>query len=122
MRKLSYPGRSNVLAQNGLAATSNPLSSIEAINILQKGGNAVDAAIAASAVQSVVCPSATGLGGDCFALISINGKKPIAVNGSGIAPKKANLEYFIKKLHFVLSENNNLIFFLSTLDFLDEIE
>ena len=96
MRELSYPGRSNVLAQNGMVATSNPLSSIEALNILQKGGNAIDAAIAASAVQSVVCPSATGIGGDCFAIIAINGKKPIAVNGSGIAPKKANLEYFVK--------------------------
>ena len=95
MRKLSYPGRSNVLAQNGMAATSNPLSSIEAINVLQKGGNAVDAAIAASAVQSVVCPSATGIGGDCFAIIALKGKDPIAVNGSGIAPKNANIEYFI---------------------------
>ena len=94
MRQLSYPGRSNVLAQNGMVATSNPLSSIEGINILQKGGNAIDAAIAASAVQSVVCPSATGIGGDCFAIISLNGKDPIAVNGSGMAPKKANLEYF----------------------------
>ena len=97
MRDLSYPGRSNVLAQNGMAATSNPLSSIEAIKILEKGGNAIDAAIAASAVQSVVCPSATGLGGDCFAIISLNGKKPVAVNGSGIAPQKANLEYFVSK-------------------------
>ncbi len=96
MRELSYPGRSNVLAQNGMAATSNPLSSIEAIKILQKGGNAIDAAIAASAVQSVVCPSATGVGGDCFAIISLNRKKPIAVNGSGIAPKKINLDFFIK--------------------------
>ena len=95
MREFSYPGRSNVLAQNGMVATSNPLSSIEAIKILQKGGNAVDASIAASAVQAVVCPSATGLGGDCFAIISLNGKDPIAVNGSGIAPKKINLQYFI---------------------------
>ncbi len=95
MRELSYPGRSNVLAENGMAATSNPLSTLEAIKILQKGGNAVDAAIAASAVQAVVCPSATGIGGDCFAIVSINGKDPVAVNGSGIAPKKADLKYFI---------------------------
>ncbi len=97
MREFSYPGRSNVLAQNGMAATSNPLSSIEAIKILQKGGNAIDASIAASAVQAVVCPSATGLGGDCFAIIALNGENPIAVNGSGIAPQKANLDYFIDK-------------------------
>ena len=89
-------GRSNVLAQNGMAATSNPLSSIEAINILKKGGNAVDAAIAASAVQSVVNPSATGVGGDCFAIISLNGKKPVAVNGSGIAPKKQTWNIILK--------------------------
>tara|TARA_B100000575_G_scaffold146624_1_gene117021 strand:- start:1062 stop:2648 length:1587 start_codon:yes stop_codon:yes gene_type:complete len=97
MRELSYPGRSNVLAQNGMAATSNPLSSLEAINILRKGGNAVDAAIAASAVQAVVCPSATGIGGDCFAIIALNGKEPIAVNGSGKAPRKADLEYFSQR-------------------------
>ena len=97
MRQLSYPGRSNVLAQNGMVATSNPLSSMEAMRILHKGGNAIDASIAASAVQSVVCPSATGLGGDCFAIISINGKEPVAVNGSGIAPQKANLQYFNDK-------------------------
>ena len=96
MRKLSYPGRSNVLAQNGMVATSNPLSSLEAINILQNGGNAIDAAIAASAVQSVVCPSATGIGGDCFAIVALNGKDPIAVNGSGIAPSKANIDFFIE--------------------------
>jgi len=97
MRELSYPGRSNVLGQNGMAATSNPLSTLEAINILQKGGNAIDAAIAASAVQAVVCPSATGIGGDCFAIIALNGKNPVAVNGSGIAPKKASLDYFIEQ-------------------------
>ena len=48
MRNLHSPGRSNVLGTNGMAATSQPLSSLEAISILKKGGNAVDAAIAAS--------------------------------------------------------------------------
>ena len=96
MRKLYIPGRSNVIGMNGLAATSQPLSTLEAINILKKGGNAIDAAIAASAVQSVIEPNSTGVGGDCFALIALNNKNPIAVNGSGISPKKANLEYFNK--------------------------
>jgi len=94
MRNLHIPGRSNILAQNGLAATSNPLSSLEAISILKKGGNAIDAAIAASAVQAVVEPNSTGIGGDCFALISLKGRAPISVNGSGIAPKKASMDYF----------------------------
>ena len=96
MRKLHIPGRSNVIGMNGLAATSQPLSSLEAINILKKGGNAIDAAIAASAVQSVIEPNSTGIGGESIAIIAINNKKPIAVNGSGISPKKANLEYFNK--------------------------
>ena len=96
MRNLHSPGRSNVLGTNGMAATSQPLSSLEAILILKKGGNAVDAAIAASAVQSVIEPGSTGVGGDCFALISNNNQKPIAINGSGIAPKKATLEFFEK--------------------------
>ena len=94
MRNLHIPGRSNVIGMNGMVATSQPLSTLEAISILQKGGNAVDAAIAASAVQAVIEPNSTGIGGDCFALVSIKGKKPIAVNGSGIAPKKATLDFF----------------------------
>ena len=97
MRNLHIPGRSNVLGQNGMAATSHPLSSLEAISILKKGGNAIDAAIAASAVQAVVEPNSTGIGGDCFALISFKGKKPISVNGSGITPQKANMDFFESK-------------------------
>jgi len=97
MRKLHFPGRSNVIGFNGMAATSQPLSTIEAISILKKGGNAIDAAIAASAVQSVIEPNSTGVGGDCFALISMNGKKPISVNGSGISPKKINIDFLENK-------------------------
>ena len=98
MRKIYHPGRSNVLSNNAMVATSQPLSSQEAINILKIGGNAVDAAIAASAVLSVIEPGSTGIGGDCFAIINMNNKKPISINGSGINPQKANLNYFIKNI------------------------
>ena len=80
-----------------MAATSQPLSTLEAINILKIGGNAIDAAIAASAVQAVIEPNSTGIGGDCFALISIKGEKPISINGSGKAPKKNNMDFFENK-------------------------
>jgi len=94
MRKIYQPGRSNSLSSNAMVATSQPLSSQEAINILKLGGNAVDAAIAASAVLSVVEPGSTGIGGDCFAIIKMNNKKAVSINGSGKAPQKANLNYF----------------------------
>ena len=102
MRSLHIPGRSNVLGLNGMVATSQPLSSLEAISILKKGGNVVDAAIAASAVQAVIEPNSTSLGGDCFAIISLKGKNPVSVNGSGIAPLKNDINFFennkIKKI------------------------
>jgi gamma-glutamyltranspeptidase/glutathione hydrolase len=84
----------DALSSNGMAATSHPLATEEALKILKKGGNAVDAAIAASIVLSVVEPNATSIGGDCFAIIKMEGKVPVAYNGSGIAPEKANYEFF----------------------------
>ena len=97
MRKIYQPGRSNVLSNNAMVATSQPLSSEEAINILKNGGNAVDAAIAASAVLSVIEPGSTGIGGDCFAIVKMNNKQPYSINGSGINSHKTNLN-FLKKI------------------------
>ena len=96
MRSLQRPGRSPVLAPNGMASTSNPLSTQAAVTVLQNGGNAMDAAIAASAVQAVVEPESTGIGGDCFCLYSEAGSdKVIALNGSGRAPMSLTADWLL---------------------------
>ena len=97
MRHLEYPGRSPVAAPNGMASTSHPLSTQTAITILQDGGNALDAAIAACAVQCVVEPESTGIGGDCFCLYAPSGRDDIiAFNGSGRAPAGLNSERLLE--------------------------
>ena len=87
----------DAISSNAMAATSHPLATEEALKILKKGGNAVDAAITASIALSVVEPNATSIGGDCFAIVKMEGKEPVAYNGSGIAPEKANYDFFKSK-------------------------
>ena len=94
MRDLFYPGRSVIHATNGMAATSHPLSTATAVNILNDGGNAIDAAIAAVAVQCVVEPHSTGIGGDCFCLLSKSSGEVIGYNGSGTTPSSAHQEWY----------------------------
>ena len=76
---------------NGMCATSNPLAAEAAVGILKQGGNAMDAAIAGAVILGLAEPCMTGIGGDCFALISpAGGDDVIAVNGSGRAPAGAD--------------------------------
>ena len=92
-----FATRSEVIAKNGMAATSQPLATQVALDILKKGGNAIDAAIAANAVLGLVEPTGCGVGGDLFAIIwSSDKKKLFGLNASGRSPRSLKLEYFKK--------------------------
>lgn len=92
-----FATRSVVLAQNGIVATSHPLASQIGLDILKKGGNAIDAAIAANAALGLMEPTGCGIGGDLFVIVwDGKTKKLYGLNASGRSPKKLTIDYFEK--------------------------
>lgn len=90
MRNFQLPGRSTAHSLHGMAATSSPLATLGAVEVLRSGGNAVDAAVTAAAVLCVTEPHMTGVGGDCFVLIGQPDGTLIGLNGSGRAAMAAD--------------------------------
>jgi len=87
MRNFQYPGRSSVIAENGICATSHPLAAKVAVQTLEAGGNAMDAAIAGAVLLGICEPQSTGIGGDAFCLFNLPGSTKVhALNASGRSP------------------------------------
>jgi gamma-glutamyltranspeptidase / glutathione hydrolase len=92
-------GRSEVVARHGMVATSDPLASEAGLEILRRGGNAIDAAVATGAVLDVTSQNDTGIGGDLFALVYVaKDRKLYALNSAGWAPAGWTPEFFAKTL------------------------
>ena len=88
-----FATRSVVHAKNGIAATSHPLATQAALDILKRGGNAIDAAIAANACLGLMEPTGSGIGGDMYAIVwDAKTKKLHGLNGSGRSPRSLTLE------------------------------
>lgn len=91
----SFATRSEIIAKNGIIASSHPLATQIGLDILKKGGNAIDAAIATNAALGLMEPTGSGIGGDLFAIIWDGKTKTIhGLNSSGRSPKSLTLEYF----------------------------
>jgi gamma-glutamyltranspeptidase / glutathione hydrolase len=91
-------GRSMVISRNGIVAAESPLAAQAGVNILEHGGNAVDAAIATNAMMGVVAPMMNGIGGDLFVIVyDAKANKLYGLNASGWAPKALTPEYLHKQ-------------------------
>src|SRR5256714_6969961 len=94
-----FATRAPVIAQHGMAATMQPLASQIAVDVLKKGGSAVDAAIAANAALGLMEPVSSGIGGDLFAIVwDPKTKHLYGYNASGRSPKGRSLADMVRKL------------------------
>ncbi|MFZ1391848.1 MAG: gamma-glutamyltransferase, partial [Dokdonella sp.] len=96
----AFATRSEVFAQHGMVATSQPLATQIGLDILKRGGTAVDAAIAANAALGLMEPTGNGMGGDLFAIVwDAKTAKLYGYNGSGRSPKSLSLAWFKQNGH-----------------------
>lgn len=94
----TFSTRSEIISQNGMAATSHPLATQVALDILKSGGNAIDAAIAANACLGLMEPTGSGVGGDLFAIVwDAKSQKLFGLNASGRSPFELTRDYFIEQ-------------------------
>ena len=105
-RQFAFPGRSPVYASQVAVSTSHPAATASALSILREGGNAVDAAIAASATLSVVEPHMTGIGGDCFCIVGEPDGTLHGLNGSGRSAAGAQLDWYLENGFTDIPENS----------------
>lgn len=105
-RNFHLPGRSPIYARKAMAATSHPLATEAALAVLRQGGNAVDGALAALAVQCVVEPHMTGIGGDCFAIVAEPDGTIHGLNGSGRAAAAATPEALAERGVTAITEDS----------------
>src|SRR5207249_3026015 len=102
-------GRSAVIAPHGMVATSHPLAAQVGLDVLKKGGNAVDAAIAMNAAMGLMEPMSCGIGGDLYAIVwDAKTKKLYGLNASGRAPQKATIAWFREHGHEFIPEKGPL--------------
>ena len=95
---LHFASRSEVIARHGMAATSHPLTTQIALDVLKAGGNAIDAVIAANAALGLMEPTGNGIGGDLFAIVwDAENQQLVGLNASGRAPALMTLDYFRDK-------------------------
>ena len=91
----TFATRSEVIAPQAMAATSQPLATQVALDVMRSGGNAIDAAIAANAMLGLVEPTGNGIGGDLYAIVwDTNSQQLYGLNASGRSPKSLSLEWF----------------------------
>ena len=92
-----HASRPDVIAANGMVATSQPLATQVGLRVLREGGNAIDAAIAANAALGLMEPTGNGIGGDLFAIVwDADSEKLYGYNGSGRSPESLSLEWFLE--------------------------